>query len=169
MPGPYAQLVRGTGMGDVLYTNSTVALDADTGELKWYFQHLPRDNWDLDSPFERVLVDDGDKHMLITVAGKNGIAWALDRDTGKYLWHKETVFQNVVTNVDADGKVTINDVRGYTVEAAQRELEDLELQVSTQEDTSCAGSSPPTVATQSLAPGDVPIHSPIVLGYCSGS
>jgi beta-lactam-binding protein with PASTA domain len=75
----------------------------------------------------------------------------------------------VVNLVVASGKVTINDVRGYTVEAAQRELEELELTVSTQEDTSCAGSAPPTVATQSLAPGDVPIHSEIVLGYCSGS
>ncbi len=75
----------------------------------------------------------------------------------------------VVNLVVASGKITINDVRGYTVEAAQRELEELGLVVSTQEDTSCAGTSPPTVASQSLAPGDVPIHSPIVLGFCSGS
>lgn len=75
----------------------------------------------------------------------------------------------VVNLVVASGKVTINDVRGYTVEAAQRELEELELTVSTQEDTSCAASSPPTVSTQSLPPGDVPIHSPIVLGFCSGT
>ncbi|GAB2848609.1 Stk1 family PASTA domain-containing Ser/Thr kinase [Microbacterium insulae] len=75
----------------------------------------------------------------------------------------------VVNLVVASGKVTINDVRGYTVEAAQRELEELELEVVTQEDTSCAGSSPPTVSTQSLAPGDVPIHSTITLVYCSGT
>ncbi|WP_417605306.1 pyrroloquinoline quinone-dependent dehydrogenase [Primorskyibacter flagellatus] len=113
MPAPYAELVRGSGDGDVLYTNSTLALDADTGELKWYFQHLPRDNWDLDSPFERVLVDqevDGKKHkMVVSVPGKNGIAFALDRDTGKYLWSLETVYQNVVTKIDDDGKVHINE------------------------------------------------------------
>lgn len=113
MPGPYAELIRGSGDGDVLYTNSTVALDVDTGELKWYFQHLPRDNWDLDSPFERVLVDqeiDGKMHhMLVSVPGKNGIAFALDRDTGKYLWSKETIVQNVVESIDKNGKVKLNE------------------------------------------------------------
>jgi serine/threonine-protein kinase len=74
-----------------------------------------------------------------------------------------------VNLVVASGKVTINDVRGYTVEAAQRELEALELTVTTQEDPSCPASAPPTVSTQSLAPGDVPIHSAIVLGFCSGA
>ncbi|RUT31262.1 pyrrolo-quinoline quinone [Arsenicitalea aurantiaca] len=113
MPGPYAELVRGSGDGDVLYTNATLALDADTGERKWHYSHLPRDNWDLDSPFERVLIDeevDGEmRHLLVTVAGKNGIAFALDRDTGEYLWSKETVYQNVVTSIDADGRVNINE------------------------------------------------------------
>lgn len=113
MPGPYAELIRGSGDGDVLYTNSTVALDVDTGELKWYFQHLPRDNWDLDSPFERVLVDqeiDGKMHhMLVSIPGKNGIAFALDRDTGKYLWSKETIVQNVVKSIDKDGKVHLDE------------------------------------------------------------
>ncbi|WP_169582943.1 Stk1 family PASTA domain-containing Ser/Thr kinase [Microbacterium thalassium] len=74
----------------------------------------------------------------------------------------------VVNLVVASGKVTINDVRGYTVEAAKRELEALELTVTTAEDASCAATSPQTVTTQSLAPGDVPIHSEIVLGYCTG-
>lgn len=74
----------------------------------------------------------------------------------------------VVNLVVASGKVTINDVRGYTVEAAKRELEALELTVTTAEDTSCAATSPQTVTTQSLAPGDVPIHSEIVLGFCTG-
>ncbi|UXN73902.1 PQQ-binding-like beta-propeller repeat protein [Devosia sp. A8/3-2] len=57
MHGPYSELIRGSGDGSVLYTNSTLALDVETGTLKWYYQHLPRDNWDLDSPFERILVD----------------------------------------------------------------------------------------------------------------
>lgn len=112
MPGPYAQLIRGSGDGAVLYTNSTVALDVNTGALKWYYQHLPQDNWDLDSPFERVLVDqevDGKLHkMVVSVPGKNGIAFALDRETGKYLWSKDTVFQNVVSKIDPDGTVHIN-------------------------------------------------------------
>lgn len=113
MPGPYAELIRGSGDGSVLYTNSTLALDVSTGKLKWYYQHLPRDNWDLDSPFERILVDqeiDGVMHkMLVSVPGKNGIAFGLDRETGKYLWHKDTIVQNVVTGVDPDGTVHINE------------------------------------------------------------
>jgi alcohol dehydrogenase (cytochrome c) len=113
MPGPYSELIRGSGDGSVLYTNSTLALDVETGKLKWYYQHLPRDNWDLDSPFERILVDqevDGQTHkLLITAAGKNGIAFGLDRDTGKYLWSKETVVQNVVKAIDPDGTVHINE------------------------------------------------------------
>jgi serine/threonine-protein kinase len=74
-----------------------------------------------------------------------------------------------VNLVVASGRVTIADVRGYTVEAATRELEDARLTVLTQEDTACPGSAPPTVASQSLAPGDVPVHSEITLTFCSGS
>jgi len=113
MPGPYSELIRGSGDGSVLYTNSTLAIDINTGKLKWYYQHLPRDNWDLDSPFERMLVDqevDGQvKKLVVTVPGKNGIAFGLDRETGKYLWHKDTVYQNVVKAIDKDGTVHIND------------------------------------------------------------
>ena len=112
MPGPYPEVIRGSGAGDTLYTNSTLAFDAKTGKLKWYYQHLPRDNWDLDSPFERVLVDDVQgnttRHMLVTTAGKNGITFGLDRDTGKYLWSKETIYQNAVKSIDSNGKVTMN-------------------------------------------------------------
>ena len=78
----------------------------------------------------------------------------------------------VGTTVDltvASGRVVINDVTGYTVEAATRELEDVGLSVLTQEDQSCAASAPPVVRSQSLAPGEVPVHSEITLTYCSGS
>ena len=73
-----------------------------------------------------------------------------------------------VNLVVASGRVAINDVSGYTVEAAQRQLEDLGLVVATQEDTSCPGDSPPTVLSQSLPPGDVPVRSEITLIFCSG-
>ena len=112
MPIPYPEIIRGSGDGNVLYTNSTLALNADTGELVWYFQHLPRDNWDLDSPFERILVDaevNGQmRKLLVAVPGKNGIAFALDRETGEYIWSQETVYQNVVDRIDPDGTVHVN-------------------------------------------------------------
>ena len=75
----------------------------------------------------------------------------------------------MVNLVVASGRVAIDDVRGYTVDAATRELEDVGLTVTAQEDPNCAGVDPPTVLSQSLTPGDVPVHSQITLVYCSGS
>ena len=99
---------RGTE-GDGLYANSTVAINPDDGKLKWYFQHAPGEALDLDIVFERVLVDVGNQNWLFTI-GKDGILWKLDRKTGKYLGHKETVFQNVWTKFDSrTGKPTYRD------------------------------------------------------------
>ncbi|GAA1703371.1 Stk1 family PASTA domain-containing Ser/Thr kinase [Microbacterium sediminicola] len=77
---------------------------------------------------------------------------------------------STVDLVVATGRVVINDVTGYTVEAATRELEaaDTQLTVETQGDASCPASTPPVVTAQSLAPGEVPVHSTITLTYCSG-
>ncbi|MCR2819355.1 Stk1 family PASTA domain-containing Ser/Thr kinase [Microbacterium sp. zg.Y1090] len=72
----------------------------------------------------------------------------------------------------ATGQVTLIDVAGYTVEAATRELEadDKQLTVLTEENPECpAAPGGPVVLSQSLAPGDVPIHSTVTLVYCSGS
>ncbi|WES63627.1 Stk1 family PASTA domain-containing Ser/Thr kinase [Microbacter sp. GSS18] len=75
----------------------------------------------------------------------------------------------VVNVVVASGRVTLVDVTGYTLDAAQRDLEAIGLEVSTSEDPGCEASSPPTVSNQSLTPGDVPIHSSITLTYCTGT
>ena len=75
----------------------------------------------------------------------------------------------MVNLVVASGRVAIDDVRGYTIDAATRELEDLGLVVLPQEDPNCAGANPPTVQSQSLTPGDVPVHSEITLIYCTGA
>lgn len=111
-PIPHSELARGTGPGAHLYTNSTLAIDPDTGKLVWYFQHLPGDNWNLDHAFERVLVDvegGGERRRLLLTAGKTSVLWALDRATGRYLWHTETVYQNVISSIDPKtGQVTLN-------------------------------------------------------------
>ena len=89
-----------------LFTNSTVALDVNSGELDWYFQHVPAEALDLDEVFERVLIDRGDDRLVFSI-GKHGILWKHDRVTGEFLAHKETVFQNAFSNIDADtGAVT---------------------------------------------------------------
>jgi alcohol dehydrogenase (cytochrome c) len=110
-----------------LYHNSTLALDADTGEIVWYYQHL-NDNWDLDHPFERLLVDTavrpnpatvswinprlrpGELRRVMTgIPGKTGVVYTLDRATGEFLWATPTIAQNVISYIDgATGDVTEN-------------------------------------------------------------
>ena len=96
---PWMRISRQSGNGGTAYANSTVALDADTGKLAWYYNHAPGESLDLDEVFERVLVDDGGQKLVFS-AGKTGILWKNDRKTGKYLGHKETVFQNVYDSFD---------------------------------------------------------------------
>jgi PQQ-dependent dehydrogenase (methanol/ethanol family) len=118
---PWMTLTRGTE-GDGLYANSTIAINPDDGQLKWYYQHAPGEALDLDIVFERVLVDNGGQNWLFTI-GKDGILWKLDRKTGKYLGHTETVFQNVWAKFDkVTGKPTYRDdilheTLGKTVDA----------------------------------------------------
>ncbi len=110
-----------------LYHNSTLALEVETGEIRWFYQHL-NDHWDLDHPFERLLVDTavapdpdavswinprirtGEVRKVVTgVPGKTGVVYTLDRETGEFLWATPTISQNVITNIDgATGEVTEN-------------------------------------------------------------
>jgi alcohol dehydrogenase (cytochrome c) len=112
-PIPHSEIVRGTGDGAVLYTDSTLALDADTGKIVWYHQFLPRDNWNLDHVFEQVLADievDGHPRQVLLTIGKPGIIWALDRRTGEFLWERETTYQTVYKHIDAEtGQVALNE------------------------------------------------------------
>ena len=110
-----------------LYHNSTLALDVETGEIRWFYQHL-NDHWDLDHPFERLLVDTavapnpdavtwinpriqpGEVRKVVTgVPGKTGLVYTLDRETGEFLWATSTIAQNVISDIDgATGEVTEN-------------------------------------------------------------
>ncbi|HEY4361245.1 MAG TPA: PQQ-binding-like beta-propeller repeat protein [Bryobacteraceae bacterium] len=96
---PWMRVSRGSGNGATLYANSTLALNADTGKLAWYHSYAPGETLDLDEVFERVLIDDQSQNYVFS-AGKAGILWKLDRKTGKYLAHKEMVFQNVYDSID---------------------------------------------------------------------
>jgi alcohol dehydrogenase (cytochrome c) len=100
---PWRRDLRGSGKGDTDYANSTIALDPDTGKLKWYFQHGPGESLDLDEVYERVLINHGDQKTLMTI-GKAGILWKLDRVTGKFIAAKETVFQNIWSSIDKNGR-----------------------------------------------------------------
>jgi alcohol dehydrogenase (cytochrome c) len=96
---PWMRASRGTGNGATLFANSTLAINVDTGKLQWYRSLAPGETLDLDEVFERVLVDDQGQSYVFS-AGKAGVLWKLDRKTGKYLDHKEMVFQNVYDSID---------------------------------------------------------------------
>ena len=110
-PKPYTRLSR-HGSADAiatiapadLYSNSTVALDIDTGELAWYYQHSPGDDWDLDHLHERTLlrtrlepdpaavkwinpaITRGEERDVVAAVGEGGGIWVLDRASGQFLW-----------------------------------------------------------------------------------
>ncbi len=113
-----------------LYSNSTVALDPATGELIWYYQHLPGDDWDLDATHERTLVtspvapdprfvkwinpgiEPGERRDLAVVLTEGGGLFALDRGSGEFLWATPFPFDVPEFAIDsiepASGTVHIN-------------------------------------------------------------
>ena len=86
---------------DALYTNSTLALNPRTGQVEWYFQHVPGETLDLDIVYERVLVDADGAQWLFTI-GKDGILWKLDRRTGAFVDLRETVHQDIYESIDRE-------------------------------------------------------------------
>ena len=96
---PWAQVSRRTD-ADALYTSSTLALDPETGEMRWYFQHLPGESHDMDETFERILVEVDGRPSVFTM-GKLGILWQLDRETGQYINATDLGYQNIV-DIDAE-------------------------------------------------------------------
>ena len=97
---------------DALYTNSTLAIDANTGEVDWHHQYLPTDGLDLDYVYERILIDsefNGKVRKQVVTIGKTGMIESVDRTNGEWLWAKETSLQNVVLSWDKKtGEKTIN-------------------------------------------------------------
>jgi len=84
-PAPWIADMR---RGDNLYSMSAVALDLDTGKLKWYHQYLANEPWDYDTVAEHHVVDitrDGQTHKAVVQANKLGYVYTLDRTTGKFL------------------------------------------------------------------------------------
>ena len=88
---------------DALYTNSTIALDADTGELVWHFQHVRNDQLDHDWAFERQIISlpvNGQMRKAVVTGGKEAIFEALDAATGEYLFSIDMDMQNVFSEID---------------------------------------------------------------------
>jgi alcohol dehydrogenase (cytochrome c) len=111
-PFPYTRLKRHNGIYDAIpssapadaYSNSTVALNPDTGELVWYYQELPGDDWDLDHVHEKFLIhtpvnpdpdavkwinpriESGEERDVVVTVAEGGGIWAVDGASGEFLW-----------------------------------------------------------------------------------
>ena len=138
VPLPYPRIVR-RGTWDVgdrtpceLYSNSTVALRPGTGQMEWYYQHLPCDDWDQDFVQERTLIDTvvnpdpdavmwinpriagtAEERKVVVTLGEPGGLFVLDRETGEFLWAAPLPYDNtdrfVIEDIDpATGQVFIN-------------------------------------------------------------
>ena len=89
---PWPDINNAVRRGDNLYTNSVVALNADVGELVWYHQTSPRDEFDHDSTSEPMIIDEifeGELRKMIVHVSRNGHVYAMDRETGDFLWAGE--------------------------------------------------------------------------------
>lgn len=96
-----------TRPGDNLYTDSVVALDPDTGKLKWHYQFSPHDEFDFDSVQVPVLTDmqwKGAQRKVMLWANRNGLFYVIDRTTGEFLLGKPFVDVNWMSGFDEKGR-----------------------------------------------------------------
>jgi alcohol dehydrogenase (cytochrome c) len=85
-PGPWTSDTR---PGDNLWTNAMLALDPDTGKMKWGFQYTPNDGWDYDGMATPILIDttiDGQLRKTAMVSNRNGYFYAIDRSNGQFIY-----------------------------------------------------------------------------------
>lgn len=104
-PGP--DLFGDVRKGDNLYTDAVVAIDADTGKLRWYYQFTPHDTHDWDSVHVPVLADmniGGQKRKLLFVANRNGFFYTLDRTDGKLIVARPYVKTTWAKEIGPDGR-----------------------------------------------------------------
>jgi alcohol dehydrogenase (cytochrome c) len=107
-------------LGDNLYSDSMLALDPETGRLKWYFQYTPHDVWDWDAQQPAVLVDadwEGAPRKLLLHANRNGFFYVLDRTNGKLLRAKPFVKKITwAREIGADGRPVLVPDQGPNAE-----------------------------------------------------
>jgi alcohol dehydrogenase (cytochrome c) len=94
-------------LGDNLYTCSLLAIDANTGKMKWYFQFTPHETHDWDSSEPPILFNakvDGRMHHLVALANRNAFYYVLDRDTGKFITGVPFAKQTWAKGLDKNGR-----------------------------------------------------------------
>lgn len=114
---PWNQQIRSPGGGDNLFLASIVALDADSGSLRWYYQTPPADRWDFTATQDIILADmaiDGAQRKVLMQASKNGFFYVLDRETGELLRAEIYVQTNWASHVDMEtGRPVLNPDKDY--------------------------------------------------------
>ena len=108
---PWVQKFRGAQNLDNLYTCSILAVDLTTGQLKWYFQTVPNDNWDFDSVQQLMLLDltiDGRTRKVLTQAAKNGFFYSIDRGSGEFVSGAPFVKVNWAKGLNDSGRPMVN-------------------------------------------------------------
>jgi len=124
-PNPYTRLTR-HGAADAvsitapadLFSNSTVALDVNSGKLNWYYQELPGDDWDADHNHERILIHTsvrpdpkyvrwinpaikpGSEHDIVLTTAEGGGMFAVEQATGQFLWSRPFPFDDPNINMN---------------------------------------------------------------------
>jgi alcohol dehydrogenase (cytochrome c) len=112
---PAPDFEGGVRPGDDLYTDCLLALDPDTGKLKWYFQFTPHDLFDFDAVETPILIDavyQGTARKLLVEANRNGYLYVLDRTNGKFLSATPFVEKlNWARGIDAAGRPVLTEVK----------------------------------------------------------
>jgi len=102
---PWPRAIRSPGGGDNLFLSSIVALDPDTGRMKWHYQTTPGDNWDYTATQDMALADmevDGEQRKVLLQAPKNGFFYVLDRTDGSLLRAHPYTVVTWASHVDMD-------------------------------------------------------------------
>jgi alcohol dehydrogenase (cytochrome c) len=94
--------------GDNLYSCSLLAVNPDSGTLKWHFQFTPHDTRDWDATQVPILIDAADRRKLVVLPSRNGFYYALDRATGEFLFAKPFVRQTWAKEIDRKGRPVVN-------------------------------------------------------------
>ncbi len=117
---------RGTTR-DGLYVDSTIALDADTGKVKWHYQHLPQDYWDLDFAFEQTIATmniNGKPLKVVCSTGKMVWTDCVEAATGKFVLSHDAGLQNIVKTYDKKtGRKTYNEATIPDLTGQRRNLQ----------------------------------------------
>lgn len=115
---PWPAAVRSPGGGDNLYLSSILAIDAETGRLRWHYQTTPGDSWDYTATQQMILADleiDGSLRQIVMQAPKNGFFYVLDRATGELLSAAPYTDVNWASRIDAEtGRPVLNPVADYS-------------------------------------------------------